>query len=176
MQSAHCGARAGNLAGAHHRERRAAPRRGDRRRIPAAAPEARRIRRSAHGRGTRRSRDGATPGERGGNIRGHIFRPQRHRRAATGTGARSRQHRRHSGRRYRFQISRWRSIPNVVAYPGNLHRGRGSPPGGNHERRSLPSLHSPVTAFERSRQSPCSRTAAYFTPEPFGASGKETRG
>jgi cysteine synthase A len=36
-----CGARAGNLARAHHGERRAAPRRGDRRRIPAASPEAR---------------------------------------------------------------------------------------------------------------------------------------
>jgi len=38
MQGAYCGARACDVAGAHHGERRAAPSRGDRRRIP-AAPE-----------------------------------------------------------------------------------------------------------------------------------------
>ena len=40
VPSAHCGARACNFASAHNWERRAAPRRGDRRRIPAATPEA----------------------------------------------------------------------------------------------------------------------------------------
>jgi len=90
---------AGRLAGAHHGERRAAPRRGDRRRIPAATPEGRRIRRSAHGGGTGRSRDGATPGEGGRNLCGHVFGPQCHGCAATGTGTGAGQHCRHSGRR-----------------------------------------------------------------------------
>ena len=43
MQRAHRGARACNLAGAYYGERRTAPRRGDRRRIPAAALEGRRV-------------------------------------------------------------------------------------------------------------------------------------